>query len=541
MDENGLSHLKIQMPVTSDTARVKPEKHDQDQNSVLSEKLYASSVSSGDKSLAEKALVLAEGSAMGLVDHGLDRMVNNPGGFISEVAGAGALTLALRGPAWARIPAGAIALVGSTSFAMHTAEAGKATFKAVSSMTESNERATLQTVAAQMGPLIFDSMAMGVTAHLASKAPLPENLNLSGSIKSGLGRLQDNLGLSPELEMAGGFRLKAKDLPEHVMAMSMTATKSPEGINIHRGFGPSRETIQLVEFLRPGETVQIKHPDLSITKFSQDGTIRAGFSSGEGRILNLGGPINRVHVSEYGGGVKHVRINDSIEPSVVISRDKNSIRAILANGDHVHILDNVAGGFTKFDHNDGLKSWVEQSGRIVFQLPSGVMNETRVPGDLAMIKLTERPDGSKSFQFMDSQGRVNTNKVELPPTQQISKFEDLPLWSQMQRQARPQVQQAVEPVIGGSEVLRYEPSGQMRPHDRENDRGFFPWNTRFRPVSTMRVYDEQIAGVDRRVMPHDDLSSPASMGLAQQGHSNLITRFLANLGGRKDPLDPFND
>jgi hypothetical protein len=44
-----------------------------------------------------------------------------------------------------------------------------------------------------------------------------------------------------------------------------------------------------------------------------------------------------------------------------------------------------------------------------------------------------------------------------------------------------------------------------------------------------RAFAEHLAGVDRRVMRNDDLSSPASMGLAQQGHGWVVTRYLQGL------------
>lgn len=482
-------------------------------------------------STLEKGAVLLEGSALGLVNHGLDQLINHPGQFAGEIVGAGALSLAMRGPAWVKLPAAAIAAVGTASFGMHAAEAGAKTYDALHGLNHSNFEATRQTVAAQMGPLLFDTLAMGATAKLAATPGLlPEKVSgeaISRSLKGSL----DKLFPEGELATPSGLRLKAGDSKtDHIMAMAIH--RSPEGINIHRGLGPRNERIQLVEFLKPGETVHFQHPDLSLTRVSADGKVMAGFASGEARLVDIGGPIKRIHISEYAGGFKQIRLNDSIQPNIEISSQNHTVKAAQVSGDHVHLVDNIPGGYMKFDHKDGLQSWIEYSGRMVFKLPNGKMSEKTLPSQLANIKLTEKVDGSKTFQFTDSQGRVVAQKVELPPTPQIKQFEDLPLW----RQTAPRPQQ--QPIAGsGAEALRYEPSagGTLSYGKERRDNVAAPWDTRLRPIPMQRAFAEHLAGVDRRVMRNDDLSSPASMGLAQQGHGWVVTRYLQGLN-RQDKM-----
>ena len=526
------------MPIATDSLvdlkKVAPEAD------ALSLNLHLRAASGDGTSTLDKARVLLDGSVSGVVSHGLDEVANHPWRFASEMAGAGALSLALKGPAWVKLPATAVAAVGTGTFGLHSLEAGHKTYQALAGMNEGNYDRTRELVAAQMGSVLFDGLLMGATAHLGSKINLPEKFPdkvLTESLNGSLNKLGEGLGLGEKLAPAGpDIGIKPRDL-SHDNIMAMTIHQA-DGITLHRGTGSRGERIQLVEFLKPGQTVEFKHPDLSSTRVSADGKVLAGFATGEARLVDIGGPINRVHVSEFAGGFKQIRLNDAIMPNLEINAQHHSVKAALVSGDHVHLIDNVPGGFMKFDHKDGLKSWIEYSGRLVFQLPNGHMSEKTLSGTagLANIKLTERVDGSKVFQFTDPQLRVISQKVELPPTPQIHTFEELPLWSNKPvERNRPQDQVVTG---GGGEALSYEPGpgGMLKPRQSEK-RSFAPWDTRLRPVPMQRVFDQHIAGVDPRVMRGDDLSTPASMGLAQQGHGWVVTRYLQGLN-RQDKIFP---
>jgi hypothetical protein len=65
-----------------------------------------------------KAEVIAAGTVSGMVNHGLSEAINNPARFGTEIAGATALTLAMKGPGWVRLPALGVAAVGTVVFAL---------------------------------------------------------------------------------------------------------------------------------------------------------------------------------------------------------------------------------------------------------------------------------------------------------------------------------------------------------------------------------------------------------------------------------------
>lgn len=498
-----------------------------------------------------KARVVAESTLVGMATNGLDQIVNNPGRFGAEILGATAITLALKGPNWVKIPAMGVAAVGTYAFASHAVEAGDKALKVTSRMTERNLAESRTELQATLGPLAFESLLMvgsgKAGAHLAGA--LPKTIS-TRALADAMPRLSFEMGPQLAFEGAGlssGPKLrfnKLEPVAPRDNTMAMTAHNDgasgggskyiqKDGYRVLTSRGSRGEDIQLVEKMPAMKPVELIHGDHSISKIGANGKIVVAFPSGEARILELGKPISRVTVSEYAGGQKHYRLNETVLANMEVNNVNHEVKAVLANGDKLHIVDNVQGGFMNFNHTDGMKTWVEHSGRLVFQLPNGVMSEATVPSKLAHIRLTERVDGSKQFQFLDPEGTLLPQKVELPATAAKAKtFDDIPMWRDLNnyisgRQQEPFSVNRVEPDAGG-----------MLGQGHGNRESFPVWNPKHTPTSTGRIFDESIAGVDRRVMRGNDLDTPADMALAQQGHGWMVKKYLDGLD-RHDDLFKF--
>lgn len=498
-----------------------------------------------------KAKVVAESTLVGMATNGLDQIVNNPGRFGAEIIGATAITLALKGPNWVKIPAMGVAAVGTYAFASHAVEAGDKALKVTSRMTERNLAESRTELQATLGPLAFESLLMvgsgKAGAHLGGA--LPKTIS-TRALADAMPRLSFEMGPQLAFEGAGlssGPKLrfnKLEPVAPRDNTMAMTAHNDgasgggskyiqKDGYRVLTSRGSRGEDIQLVEKMPAMKPVELIHGDHSISKIGANGKIVVAFPSGEARILELGKPISRVTVSEYAGGQKHYRLNETVLANMEVNNVNHEVKAVLANGDKLHIVDNVQGGFMNFNHTDGMKTWVEHSGRLVFQLPNGVMSEATVPSKLAHIRLTERVDGSKQFQFLDPEGTLLPQKVELPATAAKAKtFDDIPMWRDLNnyisgRQQEPFSVNRVEPDAGG-----------MLGQGHGNRESFPVWNPKHTPTSTGRIFDESIAGVDRRVMRGNDLDTPADMALAQQGHGWMVKKYLDGLD-RHDDLFKF--
>jgi hypothetical protein len=549
------------MPRFSETSEDANSANKSADASAVGEKLLGSLASDNsnrnlDKPLDNltKAKVVAESTLIGMATNGLDEVVNNPGRFGAEILGATAITLALKGPNWVKIPAMGVAAVGTYAFASHAVEAGGKALTITSQMTERNLAESSRELRATLGPLAFDSLLMvgsgKAGAHLAGA--LPKTIS-TRAIADAMPKLSFEMGPQLAFEGAGlsgsAPRLRFNKLepvnPVKDNTMAMTAHNDgtgggskyvqKDGYRVLTSRGSRGEDVQLVEKMPVMKPVELIHGDHSISKIGANGKIVVAFPTGEARILELGKPISRVTVSEYAGGQKHYRLNETVLANMEVNNVNHEVKAVLANGDKLHIVDNVEGGFMNFNHKDGMKTWVEHSGRLVFQLPNGVMSEATIPSKLAHIRLTERTDGSKQFQFLDPEGALLAQKVEVPAlAAQAKTFDDIPQWRELNAYigAREQNQ--------GFSVNRVEPdAGGMLGHNNAGKEHFPVWNPRHQPTSTGRIFDESIAGVDRRVMRGNDLDTPADMALAQQGHGWMVKRYLDGLDRHDDSIFKF--
>jgi hypothetical protein len=305
-----------------------------------------------------------------------------------------------------------------------------------------------------------------------------------------------------------------------------------EGYKILNFRGTRGEDVQLVDKMPALKPIELLHGDHSISRISANGKVVVAFPSGEARMLDLGMPIRRVTVSEYAGGQKQYRLNETVLANMEVNNVNHEVKALLGNGDHLHMVDNVQNGFINFNHKDGVQTWIEHSGRMVFKLPNGHMSEATIPSKLAHIRLTERPDGSKQFQFLDPEGALLAHKVELPAyTAKAKTLDEVPQWRDLNNYLAGRPENSGRPF----EMHRVEPdAGGAAQGQRSMEESFPIWNPRFRPTTVGRLLDEQVAGVDRRVMRGNDLDSPADMALAQQNHGWMVKRYLSGLDRQDD-------
>jgi hypothetical protein len=550
------------MPKFSDNSESNKSKaHTGDVSAALLESLAVNNEkpSATDKPVGffTKAEVIAAGTVSGMVNHGLSEAINNPARFGTEIAGATALTLAMKGPGWVRLPALGVAAVGTVVFTAHAAEATNKAIGISDRMTNGNLNESRAAISETLGPLAFDAVMMVGAGHLGSRmaANLPKTFptHLADSIMPKL-----SFEMGPQLAFEGAMggvaqagprlRLNAphheatglKPMSENVMAMvkhgegggAVNREILKEGYKILNFRGTRGEDVQLVDRMPALKPIEMLHGDHSISRISANGKVVVAFPSGEARMLDLGMPIKRVTVSEYAGGQKQYRLNETVLANMEVNNVNHEVKALLGNGDHLHMVDNVQGGFINFNHKDGVQTWIEHSGRMVFKLPNGHMSEATIPSKLAHIRLTERPDGSKQFQFLDPEGALLAHKVELPAyTAKAKTLDEVPQWRDLNNYLAGRPENSGRPF----EMHRVEPdAGGAAQGQRSMEESFPIWNPRFRPTTVGRLLDEQVAGVDRRVMRGNDLDSPADMALAQQNHGWMVKRYLSGLDRQDD-------
>lgn len=530
-----------------------------------------------DLSLASKAGVVLGAAAQGTIRNGLDEICNHTGRTALEFGGALALGVALRGPVWTRMPAMALAAVGTVAYGQQLVEAGINTSAIVGRMNSSNLEESRQGLQAALGPVIFNSAVMyaagaagsEIAKSLPTEAP---HMQLAQTLALARDHLADLVGvngdgfppgMSPALAggygaisggkafASGGFRGESmmrtpKPLGENIMQMSSMAGSSKvsgEGISFKTGRGTAGENFTYVNDVPPGRPVTFQHDDGAVTALNSDGKVTVGLAGGEGRRLDLGQTIKRIALVEHPGGLKQFRFNDKIAADLEVANGGTTIRALLGTGDHMHMMDNIPDSHIYFQHRDGLQTWVEHNGRVVVQLPGGgKVHQVKLPEKLAYIRLLEKTDGSKEFRFLNENGKPVPQKVQLPPTpelQQLKAPDEVQNWHDLRNYiaSRTRAQQNLHRNVyeeaeygggGSSEMHRVNPSpyGMLYPdHDMP---GHHPGPFRF-PTTTERVMARDLLGVPANIMGSNDLSAPADMELAMQGHGWFLTSYLDRL------------
>ena|GEM_PF-613179 len=524
-----------------------------------------------DLSFATKAAVTVGAALEGTLQNGLDQIVNHPGQVATEVVGAVALGVALKGPVWTKAPALAFAAVGTFAYGKHVVEAATETNSILGKMSSSNLQESREALKATLGPLVFDTalMAAAGTAggKLATKLPpefsqlkLASTLNIAKEHLTDLFNVGDGFppGMTPAYAGAGGrpaFRIESvmprpkvdPVLDSQIMQMSAEngsgsgARVSGDGIRSRTGQGMQGELITTIDHVPQGRRVQVSHDSGAITTIGADGKVTVGFSSGEGRTLDLGTTINRIVMTEYQNGLKQFRFNNKLEADLEVTNDGHTIRALLGNGDHLHMLDNIKEGYMGFPHKDGLTTYVEHSGKVLIQMPGGgKVHQVQLPEKLAYIRLLEKADGTKEFRFLNDSGTPVAQVVKLPTTpelHQIKTPDEAQNWHDLRNYiaAKTQARQSVAHNLddgyhdqGGGGAYRIDPShGGVAQYDHGHNNQQHPI---FRlPTSIDRVAAHELVGVPYGIMRGNDLSAPADMELAMQGHGWVVTNYLDRL------------
>jgi hypothetical protein len=525
-----------------------------------------------DLSTATKAKVLLGAAAEGTVQNGLDQICNHTGLATAEVLGAVALGVALRGPAWTRIPAMAFAAVGTLSYGQQVAEAGINTTSILSHMNSHDLEESRQGLKEALGPVIFNSALMYAaglaSAHVAAKLPtefpqvkVAQTLSLAKDHLSNLLGV-DGDGFPPGMSPAfasgysgvsastGRFRLESimpaakSPAGENIMQMSSlggSSTVYGDGIKFKTSRGLSGETFYNVDHVPSGRTVNIQHEGDLFTTIASDGKVAVGFGGGEGRKLDLGQPIRRIVMTEHQTGLKQFRFNDKLSSDLEVDHDGHTVRALLGNGDHLHMLDNIPDGYMHFPHKDGLQTWVEHSGRVSIQMPgTGKMHQVLIPEKLAYIRLLEKADGSKEFRFLNDSGKPVAQNIQLAPTpvlqevkapDEVEKWHDLRNYIAAKNHARENLRNNVydDAINGGGGGMgrgNQSPDGKLSLGHHGNTFGPAPFRLQ---RSYERIMARELVGVPTNIMRGNDLSAPADMELAMQGHSALVTAYLDRL------------
>ena len=529
-----------------------------------------------DLSFATKTAVTVGAALEGTLQNGLDQIVNHPGQVAGEVLGAVALGVALRGPVWTKAPALAFAAVGTVAYGKHVIDAGMETNSILGKMNSSNLQESREALKATLGPLVFDTalMAAAGTAggKLATKLPpefsqmkLASTLNLAKESLGDLFNIGDGFppGMTPAF--AGAGRMPAirsfgtrpsfgveSALPKPAInsvlepvkgdnILQMSAEVRGDGIRPRSGRGMNGELVTTVDNVPPGGRVQVAHDSGAITTIGSDGKVTVGFASGQGRSLDLGVPINRLVMTEHANGLKQFRFNDKIEADLEVTNDGHTIRALLGNGDHLHMLDNIQEGYMQFPHKDGLNTYVEHSGKVLIQMPgTGKVHTVQLPEKLAYIRLLEKADGSKEFRFLNDLGVPVKQKISLPPTPELHEIkapDEMQNWHDLRNYiaAKTAARQGVTHNLddgyhdqAGGGAYRIDPSPGGVAHHENNHGGIQHPLNRF-PQSIDRIAARELAGVPYGIMRNNDLSTPADMELAMQGHGWVVTNYLDRL------------
>ena len=525
----------------------------------LSREFLASSSSKSDLSVGTRVAAVAEAALEGTATHGLDQIVHHPLEVGSQVLGAAALGLALRGPAWTRLPAMAVAAVGTISYGKTLLDAGSETARSFDHMNSRNLAESKESLKSTLGPVVFDTALMtaaGIGAgaladHLpthAPKAQLAATFDLARDVTRG--HVENLLGLgensmTPAFAGAGPFRgamqssgpespgadlkaIWAKPKDSHIMAMSADGSANGtagngrsqvggDGISFRSAKGLNGENLYMVDHVPAGRTVNVTDANGAITSIAADGKVMVGFTSGEGRQLDLGQNINRLVMTEHPNGLKQFTFNNRLVADLEVEHDRHAVRAVLASGDHLHMMDNIQDGFTHFAHNDGLQTWIENSGRVVVQVPNAKVHEVRIPEKIGYIRMVEKTDGGKEFRFLNPAGAPIAQRIELPPTPQLAaiktadearNWHDLRNYLASRAMAQQTLHQDLSTQSGGGGVYRVDPGpgGSLNYHNHNNGPSNLARMVRIQPTYERAVAHEM--GVPYNIMRGNDLSAP---------------------------------
>ncbi len=520
-----------------------------------------------DSKLIRTASQVGLATVSGAAEYGIDHAVKHPFQFAGELAGAAVLPIALRGPAWTKVPAMVVTGVGGVTFAVHVADAVSESLPAIKALWDSptNTKSSAELIKQSLGPVAFDTMMMTGAGVLGNRAAIKlhevDPVLLRATLAERSSTLAQMMGMSnqPELSFAGMGRIPETRIPSPNKITELGMTE-PLQMAAHdaTGGGGGRKTggrtgadaYRYVKQNRPnGDVVHdfvnakagsvngntFNHGDGTKLFFGHDGRMQVTFGTGQVRNLHLGSRIGHINIVEKPSGLKEFRLNGSDKAQVTTDNNMHTIKAKLADGTLLRHLDVT--GPTTFNHADGLKTTIDPHGRLIFQLPGGANKVVTLNDRIGQVRILDHQDGSKEISMWNREGMSHQNQVDVPPlpkslTQQAKPNSLAQQWKEIQAKG------AGGGMEAGPTGTVIKSTVEMMPqHQGKGDDNPF-WRLPL-PGSVHRGIVDNVVGIDHRTMPSSDLRTTSDIGLAIQDHHWVVKDFLAGLGkgGNNNGID----
>lgn len=308
-----------------------------------------------------------------------------------------------------------------------------------------------------------------------------------------------------------------------------------------------------------------------------NGRFGVRFPDGINHAVNLGEPVQHLRVNIASDGTHNYHVNGRPQPQIIVNSRYNEVKVVAANGDKILITSVDAGGIN-LPFADGTTAELTGRGHLVVRTPDGrrsAVDLGQVPGRFSVV---EREDGSKLFHIADAQATtvkalridpradalqqrreqaprvghtsmiqdIDPNDPSCPPAvraqilahqqqqQRATRTAMQPRQNVNPRTTQPRVTKQEGGVPGSPPSQTYYTSDFPDPSPVEDDRYPLRPNIFHDPVRF-------IEGVDQRALPGNDMSSPADVFLAQQGHFGPLEDHFAQLGRHPtdDPWSPW--
>lgn len=512
-----------------------------------------------DRKIIRTASQVGLATIQGAGSYGITHAVDHPLQFGAEMVGAVVLPIALRGPAWVKVPATLVAGVGGVTFGFHVADAVTTAAPAIRDLWDSpsNTKSSTELIRQSLGPVAFDTALMGGMGILGNRAATKlhevDPLALRASLTERASGLAQAFGIAnQEVSFAGVGRIPETRLPTRVEPskvnlaepMQMAAHDGKAGAGGRNGTrsGSHTDNYRYVRQDRPnGEVVHdfvnakvgsvhgntFNHQDGTKLFFGHDGRVQVTFGTGQVRTVHLGQSIGHINIVEKPSGLKEFRLNGSDKPQMATEAAGNTIKAKLSDGSilrHTDVVEPVT-----FNHKDGLKTTIDPYGRVIFQIPGGAPPKVMTLNDrIGQVRILDHSSGQKEINLWNRDGNPLASKIDVPPlpkalTQQKPQNLLAQQWREMQQKGTGAGMEA------GPTGTAIRSTVDMTPqHQGKGDDNPF-WRLPL-PQTPHRAIVDTVMGLDHRTMPQSDMRAASDIGLAIQDHNWVVKDFLAGLG-----------
>ncbi len=479
----------------------------------------------------------------GAATYGIEHAVEHPFTFAGELAGAVALPIAMRGPAWTKIPAMAISAVGGASFAIHAVDSITEAVPAIQAIWDSptNTKAGAEAISKSLGPLAFDMTVMAGAGVLGNRAATKlhevDPVILRAVLSERAAGLAQTLGMGNQFQpaYAGVGRIPETGKPSQVAdlinkPLQMSAHTTRSGADVYRYTKQNRPNGEVVHDFVNAKSGSVNgntfnHADGTKLFFGHDGRMQVTFGSGQVRNFHLGTKIGHINIVEKPGGLKEMRLNGADKPQVATDNAGHLIKAKLADGSLLRHID--VNTPATFNHKDGLKTTVDPNGRLIFQLPGGSNKVVTLSDRIGQVRIIEHETGAKEISLWNPSGMSHSNQVDVPP---LPKALTQPKPNSLAQQWKElQAKTGSGGMEAGPTGVPIKSTVEMTPqHTGKGDDHPF-WRVPL-PQSPHRAIVDTVVGIDHRTMPQSDLRTSSDIALAIQDHHWVVKDFLAGLG-----------